>query len=396
MRTRHALPLLTLALGCTGEPAATATVRDSAGVAIVENMAPARPVYRVVDPAPLLEIGGSGAAADEFSRIVAVRWLSDGGVAVADLGTQDIRLFGPDGAWRATLGRKGGGPGEFEGLNGLHILPGDTVLAYDFRHRRFSRFDAGGGLANEIPLEAGGPMFPQLVGRLADGRVLFRGTYVFERGEERSGLIRPPAVVLLYGPDGVLADTLGEFPGSESLVQVGAEGRSVAVMGLPFGRNSQLLVAADRLVVAPGDGYELRIHRVDGTLERLIRRPYTPRGVEDADIEGYLQSLAVRGNRDYVDQMRKPMMDAPRPDAMPAHGRVLPGPDGQFWVSDFQAPGATGPVRWSVFAAEGQWLGEVEMPDRFRLFEIAADRLLGLWEDPDDVPYIRVYRLRGM
>lgn len=387
--------------GCGVETPATAVVRDSAGVTIVENAGPSTAVYQTVDSIPLLKIGGSGAAEDEFSRIGSVRWLSDGGVAVADLGTQDIRLFGPDGIWRATLGRKGGGPGEFEGLGGLHVLADDTILAHDYRHRRISRFGPEGTLVGETTLSTDGPMFPQLVGHLTDGRTLFRAANVFRGADEpRSGLLRPAALVVLYSDDGALVDTVGEFPGSESLIQVGGEGerRSISVMSLPFGRNSQLTTVGDRLMVAPGDGYELRFYRVDGTLERLVRRSFASRPVEDADIEAYLQRLAERSRsgQEFADQMRKPLMDAPRPDAMPGHGNVLPGPDEQVWVSDFQPPGATGPVRWSVFDSEGQWLGEVEMPARFRPFEIAKDRVLGVWEDPDDVPYIRVYRLRGM
>ncbi len=389
-------PGLFLLAACGGEPAPQATVRDSAGVTIVENQAPTQPVYRVLDSIPILEVGGSGEEHGEFTRITAVDWLAGGGVVVAEGGTQELRIFLSDGTWRANAGRKGGGPGEFEGLSSVTVLPGDTILAYDTQHRRFSRFALDGMLTGELPLAPGGPMFPQLVGLLPDGRAIFRAGGVFTAGESQSGVSRPPAIVVLYDSAGALRDTVGEFPGSEAFVQLGGEGasRMMSVGSLPLGRSTKFAVVGDRLGVAPSDDYELLIYRLDGTLERSIRRPFTKRPIEDADIERYLQDMADRGSRNFVDRMRKSLMEAPRAEAMPAYGNVLVGPDNQLWVADFVAPGQQGPERWSVFNPDGQWLGEVEMPARFRPYRLTADRVLGVWLDPDDVPIVRAYRLR--
>jgi hypothetical protein len=40
--------------------------------------------------------------------------LGNGQIAVADSGTNQIRYFGPEGAFRRAFGRQGGGPGEFQ------------------------------------------------------------------------------------------------------------------------------------------------------------------------------------------------------------------------------------------------------------------------------------------
>lgn len=389
------IPAAMLVAACAAEPAPTATVRDSAGISIVENQAPTRPVHQVVDSAPILEIGGSDAH-DEFARVNGVRWLPDGGVVVADAEAQEIRIFEADGAWRATAGRKGGGPGEFEGLNGVDVLPDGSILGFDFQHRRMSHFSPNGTLTGEVALDTEGPMFPQLIGRLADGRALYRAGNVFGMSETASGVARNPAMVMLFDSTGSLLDTVGTYPGSEALVQMGGEGerRSISVMTLPMGRSTRFAPLGDRLVVAPSDDYSLNIYRLDGTLERSVRRPFTKRPITDADIERYLQDMAERGNRDFVDQMRKSVMEAPRPDAMPAYGNLLVGPGQQLWVADFVPPGVKAPTRWSVFDSTGQWLGEVEMPTRFTPHQITADRVLGIWLDPDDVPFVRAYRFR--
>jgi len=72
------------------------TVRDSAGISIVENSplgAQVRPSIQIVDRARL-QIGvESGDVNQQFVDISAVIRLSDGSIAVADRGPGEIRLF---------------------------------------------------------------------------------------------------------------------------------------------------------------------------------------------------------------------------------------------------------------------------------------------------------------
>jgi hypothetical protein len=46
-----------------------------------------------------------------------------------------------------------------------------------------------------------------------------------------------------------------------------------------------------------------------------------------------------------------------------------------------------------VFDDTGRWLGGVDVPARFFVFDITADALIGRWSPPDDVQTVRVYRL---
>jgi hypothetical protein len=46
-----------------------------------------------------------------------------------------------------------------------------------------------------------------------------------------------------------------------------------------------------------------------------------------------------------------------------------------------------------VFDPAGVYLGDVEMPERFRVFQIGADFVLGQWRDEDDVEHVRLYPL---
>ena len=63
-----------------------------------------------------------------------------------------------------------------------------------------------------------------------------------------------------------------------------------------------------------------------------------------------------------------------------------------LWVGEYRRPGDTEP-RWRVFSPTGAYLGLVETPERFRIYEIGPDYILGRWSDELDVEHIRMYPL---
>jgi hypothetical protein len=128
-----ALAALPLLAACGGEAGAAApVVRDSAGVRIVEN---ARPAWGEGEgwrssPEPLVDVGlAEGDAAYQFGRVAGALRLDDGRIVVADGQANELRWFDAAGRHLKTAGRKGGGPGEFDGLHALLRLPGDSVAA---------------------------------------------------------------------------------------------------------------------------------------------------------------------------------------------------------------------------------------------------------------------------
>src|SRR5690606_37218699 len=105
----------------TGDRPAT-TVRDSAGIVIVENAAipgPDELDWRIAD-SPSVVIGRAEGEADDVLHSVsgAVR-LRDGRIVIADGGSSELRFYDPQGRYRSTAGRRGGGPGEFRSLSAI-------------------------------------------------------------------------------------------------------------------------------------------------------------------------------------------------------------------------------------------------------------------------------------
>src|SRR5262245_7554741 len=81
---------------------------------------------------PSLSIGDvEGAPAYLFSQIVGTSRLSSGGIVVADRGSNQIRFFDRAGRHLRTVGRTGGGPGEYEYIRALMRCGGDSIFGFD-------------------------------------------------------------------------------------------------------------------------------------------------------------------------------------------------------------------------------------------------------------------------
>jgi hypothetical protein len=95
-------------------------------------------------------------------------------------------------------------------------------------------------------------------------------------------------------------------------------------------------------------------------------------------------------------------------DHYPAFASLLGGPEGTLWVQhirtarqvkesgeefDVQNVGAQD---WDVFDAEGRFLGEATMPDRFQPLRVHGSHLYGVWRDELDVPYVMRLHVSGL
>lgn len=151
----------------------TYTVVDSAGIQIVESVAPAwGKDGRRIDPSPLLRIGRQdGTEAYQFGSVRHAQLLADGGVAVAAGLAKEIRIFDGAGEHVRTSGRAGDGPGEFQTLAGLWTYRGDSIAAFDQRLYRTTVLP----VSSEPGRMLGNPFQGNFVvfGLLEDGPFLF-------------------------------------------------------------------------------------------------------------------------------------------------------------------------------------------------------------------------------
>ena len=163
----------------TAEGDAPATVRDSAGITIVENH-PVEPhdlPAWLVDTVPAFTIGVlDGEPAYEFGSIKNVTQLTNGMIVVLEgrgEAAYEFRFFDSTGKHVATHGRSGMGPGEFRWVNFFGGVGGDTIVAVDFPARRISWLSASAGYLRSSMVDE--PRFKQLLGEdvsnVAEGMV---------------------------------------------------------------------------------------------------------------------------------------------------------------------------------------------------------------------------------
>lgn len=374
-------------------PKPTVTVRDSAGITIIENHGdPGRAeLHWKLGKTPAVDIGG-GAASGPY-RVVEATRLGDGRIVVASAGTNALDLYAADGRHLRTIGRVGGGPGEFQALFWVGRLSGDSIAAWDAAASRLSVFSPAGEFVRAVTPRSALGIFPQAAGVFGDGRVLVAvrsndvgngsGLWV-QRGEveyvalDAHGTVQP----------------IGRFPGTEMLLSGGAAG-GLLMRPLPFGRQTVAAARGSRVYVGTGDAFELRAYEPGRGLRMVVQAEHEPLRVTPADVRDYrrtLVTLGAEGDARLRRQQEQMLEQAPYPSQMPPFADLKVDADGNLWTRA-SSPPAAGEAHWTVFSPDGRARGVVVAPASLSIREIGHDWVLGTVLDDDQVEHVRVYRL---
>ncbi len=372
------------------EPVTTTT--DSAGVTIVTNLGPQwgeGEGWRLSE-VPVLDLGTFDIEGPEsFERVVGTRRQSSGVIVVAEGGTQELRFFDEDGGYIRTVGRQGGGPGEFESLRFLRLWQGDSLIVHDGRGP-VSLFDSAGQFGRSFLLEpADSVRFPYPIGLLASGELVTRG---FERrdGAPSGGVTRQWVPLQLFDMAGSFIGHWLRLDGDEMfMLSMGDNGFAMATMR--FGDGTRLGVGPAGVIVMPSHRGELTWYPGGGSTVRLIARwPVENRPVTDADWDHYIEKST--SNPRMPEHFKDMYREMPRGKTMPIAEEIVVDDEGNVWLRDFRGPLDTS-SSLTVLSAEGELLGRMMVPFRFRPRHIGADFVLGTWEDEDDIPHVQLYML---
>lgn len=392
---RAAIVACTLAaVACGGDSTggnATYSVTDSAGVEIVESAAPAwADATQRIEPQPELRIGREEDGPYQFAFVPFATLLDDGRIVVAELTAQELRIFDDAGRHLRTLGGSGEGPGEFAGLAGAYAYRGDSIAAVDQRLRRTTIFPPADGAPRTI-------------------------THAFEGNYTGFGLIAD-SLLLLYSPGGSYRPDLEpglQWVHTDILAMSLADGSAQSIARLP---DRERLVAGDGnapmpqplryAIQAAADGgfywatpdrYDIGFYDANGTLRRIIRRPVQPRAVEQSMIDAYIETSLERvrsaQGEDAVVRARQSLAEDQYGDEVPLFMSAFVDRDQRLWVSESEWPSDARPRRWSVFAPDGYWLGDIDAPDRVHILDSRGELVLGVWRDEFDVPHLQLHRL---
>jgi hypothetical protein len=408
--------LAALAAACGGERtggAGTAaggawdgTVRDSAGVQVVEN--PATPVWgegQGWTVEEVLKIGSADDPATQFGQIAGIGVAADGDILVLDQQGQEVKVFGPDGAPIRTFGEAGNGPGQLTNqAAGLMVGRGDTTLVWDPGNGRVNRFLPDGTAIGSFPID------------MARG-IPFRWEMTSE-GDPISQL-RQLALPGAPAPDSM--DALVEWTYAGDVVDTVMRVRSGETVSFASGRPEfhffspepmWTISGDDGITTAVNNAMRFSVYGIDGSLRRVIELPRERQEVTEEDRTLFLGALENAWKQaglpqNVVAQLKESVSFEPE---MPDFVQFLAGPESSLWVQRIVAPSEMtqeekesfnplqnmGSPEWDVFDGAGRWMGVVRMPLHFQPIDIQGDRIYGVWRDEMDVQHVMVMRVAGL
>ena len=361
------------------------TVRDSAGVRIVEHAAAATPAERwTIDLAIATEYAMPEGEAPLFRMSGALR-LEDGRVVVADAGNRRLVEFAADGSLLSTFGRQGDGPGEFRNIQVLHPWIGDSLVVWDDRSRRISVITPEATFARSFGLTLPeGLSFSRVIGVYPDGS--FLGMSFTNMGTPpEAGLQRAPIRLHHFRQDGTHGAVVGEVPGTEVFYTTEGSGQ-VGLYPPHFYRSGNHL-ASDRLLEAPNDDWELTFRAPDGAALQIVRWLKPPTPVTAEATAGSLERLMERTPEARRAATRAVAGELDIHDTMPAFADVFYDRVGRVWLQAYDLSGRDF-IEWTVVGPEGNLIATTTVPSTLQLRDAGPDWVLARVRDELDVEHL--------
>lgn len=365
------LPILGASCG-GGRDAPTAERADSAGLAIVTNVAEDRPLAWSFEPE--LTVGG-----EEFYRVS--RWNVDtddrGIIHVLDREGKRVLRYGPDGALLGTLGGPGQGPGELAWPNAFDVAPDGRVSVSDFGRGRVITWAADGSLEGEDASAHPGESFR----RLSSGHVRelqARGTGTTETR-------------LVYISDGGDTTQLASAQWSGRPITLESCGMSFSGMPPIFSPSLRWDAAGARTAVVTGPEYDIRVSDAATPSLRLRRRLSPPAATRDQALTelgegmrvGTAGGVRVCEPGEVVDQRGVA-------ELAPLLEQVVVEPGGRIWARRFVAGDDPGAI--DVFEADGEYLGTLPPGTPMPIGFLPGGRVMTSQTDELDVQRLVVGR----
>ena len=162
---------------------------------------------------------------------------------------------------------------------------------------------------------------------------------------------------------------------------------------VPFAHNASQVLLGDDLVVGDQVEYAVELFNFVGDPPRRLVWSGPPLELDEGDVERWREEQVAMAPEGERAGLRTYLAAAPHPPSRPAYGRLMADLSGYLWVAQYADPSheARG---WDVVDASGRWVGVVDAPDSFRLFQIGQDWILGVARDELGVERIELRPLQ--
>ena len=333
-----------------------------------------------------------------------------GFVWVYDVPTNSVFLFDSTGKLARRIGRRGGGPGEFQGNRGMLILADGRLAVHDAHNARISFFSPAGDFETSWSIERSiGTLVSDAAGRLYTINAMIpRPAPGATRPRALAGDFPLSLVRMLDG--GAVGDTVHpprfDVPNYTYVAshETATTARTAATSA-SHTPSSMFAWHRDGFFVA-GDGskYHIVIAKTNGKPIRIARSaPLVPiteveRKSEEAGVIDAMRSVdpSWSWSGPPIPQTKAPLIEL----LMARDGRIwaqVPAPSERIPQDELTIdPNWKGPPPvhfrspqiWEVYAVSGEFLGRVPLPPRARLLHADGNRVWLLERDADDLPAI--------
>ena len=286
-----------------------------------------------------------------FGVITQVRTDDEGNTYLLDSQLNEVRVFSAEGEFVEVLGREGEGPGEFRNANQLMRLPNGNWGIMQAAPGRIAQISADGEPLSDYPIptgEAGG--FVVLRGGNASADNLF---LTLQKNQPGEGMFTM-AITL----------TACDDQGNELTSYVSTERELVFADPVideeiwdTFDRRWGPTVDGRIFAVLRNSTYAINVWNVDGSLDRIIEREYTPLARTQEEIDETTEIYER-----FTAQL--PNAKIKISDNAPSIANIYARNDGSIWVlsgrgASQQPEGALG--TFDVFSPEGHFVRQVTL-----------------------------------
>lgn len=366
---------------------------------------------------------------ETFGEIGGTAFDADGNLYVFDRQGSRIVVVDPDGNFLREVGQAGEGPGEFRMAMNFAVMPDGRVLVADLGHRAYQLFGADGSFERMLSMGGGGMIRVSGLSPHPSGTSVVSGGGGMQISMSTGGpggapappTTRPIDLVSIEGEDAsatVLAEGWLPPRGEPRTMEGGGMRFAMSTAG-PRTFEPNLLVGvlpSGGVAFSDSSAYAIKITGPDGSLERVLRRPFRPMPVttdiEDAERERRLEELEAGegpqmrvmtagpgGGAQSVSQdaikemMRNQLAQMQFFPEIPVINNLRSSWGGRLWVQRRgDEPVSDGPI--DVVEADGNYIGSfpagmTEIPAAFGPGGLAAY----IETDEFDVPSVVVRRL---
>lgn len=320
----------------------------------------------------------------------------DQNVYVGDLMNTTVHRFSEDGTYDQAFGREGQGPGEFRGVTGIQIGPGDSLYVHDRQARRVTVFPTNSrGEARTIRFPAGPEgMGPGVIGDMGSG---IQGLWVTSDGRPvvtYEEPLTPTAttdgerqMVLRFADAGEDSGPFLQTRNRQMLTLKGDGGAMATPM--PFGGRPVIEAGPDAyLYFGYSDDLVIKRKAAGGPVRTVVSCDFPRVAVDEDLLQSELKEMGRYGNVSAL-QERFPTVLEKVPSRVPAFKDFAVDRRGRVWVAVNTRQALDGQhTEYWIFGPDGELLRKISFERRVILKAFSEQSAYGLANKPSGAQQI--------